>query len=107
MTKPSSQSYEKPSRSADSERLVSHIGGKAALTGTDLYDEILQEGIEQQSRSILETQLSARFGKRVSSSLRKLDQLDLKTILELATKVVTIRDDEAYLKELRKALAKR
>lgn len=94
---------------------LKHIGGKAALMGTDIFEEIIQEGVEKgfeqgvenERISILKDQLRARFGKKVEASVKKLGKLDGKTLRELATKIVAIRDDEAFLAELRKTLAKR
>ena len=90
---------------------MKHIGGKAALMGTDIFEEIIQEGVEKGAENeriaILEDQLRTRFGKRVESSVRKLGMLDGKTLRELATKFAAIRDDEDFLKELRRVLSKR
>jgi hypothetical protein len=83
---------------------LSHIGGKAALMGTDLYEEIIQEGAEKERRTLLETMLQARFGAGIMPLLTNLGSLDSDTLLDLATKFATIRDDRAFLEELRQVL---
>lgn len=86
---------------------LKHVGGKAALMGTDIFEEIIQEGAERERRSFLTAQLRERFGKKIERYLKKLATLDGPTLLALGTKIATIRDDEAFLAELRKVLAER
>jgi hypothetical protein len=65
----------------------------------------IETGIERERRSILGSQLRARFGERAQPFIDQLDTQSGEVLRSIATRFAIVREDEALLEELRQILS--